>query len=91
MINVENRSQWDRGSDLEPYQTTGTAFPRLDCPLSGLRATDVPTKAVEYRAKADECERLAGQVTLGPAREEMLEMARYWRRQAEEAERHERR
>jgi hypothetical protein len=49
----------------------------------------VPTKAEQCRAKADECEHLAARISLGPARDEILEMTRYWRRQAKEAERKE--
>jgi hypothetical protein len=43
-------------------------------------------KSEEYRAKAQECERQAGQFQCQPAKLEMLETAHEWRRMAEQAE-----
>jgi hypothetical protein len=47
----------------------------------------VATKAEEYRARAEEYEQVANQLSLEPAKSVVLEMARTWRAMAEQAER----
>jgi hypothetical protein len=44
-------------------------------------------KLERYQAKADECEKLASLLSYGPAKQEMLEMAKQWRHLARQAER----
>ena len=44
----------------------------------------MPTKAEEYRARADEYERVANQLSLESAKSVVLEMVREWRELAEQ-------
>jgi hypothetical protein len=46
----------------------------------------IRTQAEQYRAKADECEILAQQLSLDSAQHDMLEMAKQWRHLAAQAE-----
>jgi hypothetical protein len=50
----------------------------------------VPSTPAEYRAKADECQRMAEVLDFGRFKMRALEMAQYWLRKAEEAERQQR-
>jgi hypothetical protein len=43
-------------------------------------------KAAEYRAKAEECLRMAEILNFGRFKQRALEMAQFWLRKAEEAE-----
>jgi hypothetical protein len=43
----------------------------------------VPSRAEQYRAKSEACERLAKEMSYSPAKTELLEMAREWRDLAE--------
>lgn len=49
----------------------------------------MPTKAEEYRARAEEYERVADQLSFEPAKSVVLRIARTWRTMAEQAERDE--
>ena len=44
-------------------------------------------KVAEYRARAEQAEREAKQMSLREHREQLLEIAQHWRRMAEERER----
>jgi hypothetical protein len=45
-------------------------------------------KAEQYRARAEQCEQWAKEVSYEPARREIQEICRQWRAMAEQAERH---
>ena len=46
------------------------------------------SKAALFRARAEECERLAAEISFGPAREQLLAICKQWRELAKQAEHH---
>jgi ADP-ribose pyrophosphatase YjhB (NUDIX family) len=58
--------------------------------ISRWSACLVPSRAEQYRAKSEACERLARKMSYSPARKELLELAQEWRDLADKQEQQER-